>query len=58
MKARRSYPGHAAWTLERRPRPRRRLGTAVNPANIKRVVRELPPNYEVIPGVTSCLGNS
>ncbi|OMC56571.1 hypothetical protein A5747_07250 [Mycobacterium sp. IS-836] len=31
-------------------------GVAVNPANIKRVVRELPPNYEVstaIPGAAS-----
>jgi hypothetical protein len=28
-------------------------GTAVNPANIKRVVRELPPNYEVTTGVPS-----
>jgi len=31
-------------------------GTTVNPANIKRVVRELPPNYEVtsaIPGAAS-----
>jgi hypothetical protein len=26
-------------------------GTVVNPANIKRVVRELPPNYEVTTGV-------
>src|SRR6516165_8074313 len=26
---------------------------AVNPANIKRVVRELPPNYEVTTGITS-----
>ncbi|HWT49816.1 MAG TPA: DUF5642 family protein [Mycobacterium sp.] len=26
-------------------------GTAVNPANIKRVVRELPPNYEVTTGI-------
>jgi hypothetical protein len=28
-------------------------GTAVNPANIKRVVRELPPNYEVTTGIPS-----
>ena len=28
-------------------------GTVVNPANIKRVVRELPPNYEVTTGVPS-----
>jgi len=28
-------------------------GTAVNPANIKRVVRELPPNYEVSTGIPS-----
>ncbi len=27
--------------------------TAVNPANIKRVVRELPPNYEVTTGIPS-----
>src|ERR1700722_2705999 len=26
-------------------------GTVVNPANIKRVVRELPPNYEVSTGI-------
>jgi Domain of unknown function (DUF5642) len=26
-------------------------GTVVNPANIKRVVRELPPNYEVTTGI-------
>jgi Domain of unknown function (DUF5642) len=26
-------------------------GAAVNPANIKRVVRELPPNYEVTTGI-------
>jgi hypothetical protein len=26
-------------------------GTAVNPANIKRIVRELPPNYEVTTGI-------
>jgi hypothetical protein len=28
-------------------------GTAVNPANIKRVVRDLPANYEVISGIPS-----
>lgn len=28
-------------------------GTAVNPANIKRVVRQLPPNYEVTTGIPS-----
>jgi len=28
-------------------------GTAVNPANIKRVGRELPPNYEVTSGIPS-----
>ena len=28
-------------------------GTAVNPANIKRVVRELPPGYEVSTGIPS-----
>jgi hypothetical protein len=28
-------------------------GAVVNPANIKRVVRELPPNYEVTTGVPS-----
>ncbi len=28
-------------------------GTAVNPANIKRVVRDLPPNYEVTSGIPS-----
>jgi hypothetical protein len=28
-------------------------GTAINPANIKRVVRELPPNYEVAAGIPS-----
>jgi Domain of unknown function (DUF5642) len=28
-------------------------GAAVNPANIKRVVRDLPPNYEVTTGVPS-----
>jgi hypothetical protein len=28
-------------------------GTAVHPANIKRVVRELPPNYEVTTGIPS-----
>jgi hypothetical protein len=28
-------------------------GAAVNPANIKRVVRELPPNYEVTTGIPS-----
>src|SRR5262249_47563654 len=28
-------------------------GTAVTPANIKRVVRELPPNYEVTTGIPS-----
>jgi hypothetical protein len=28
-------------------------GTAVNPANIRRVVRELPPNYEVTTGIPS-----
>jgi hypothetical protein len=27
-------------------------GTAVNPANIKRVVRELPPNYEVTTAIS------
>ena len=26
-------------------------GTVVNPANIKRIVRELPPNYEVTTGI-------
>ena len=30
-----------------------RHGTAVNPANIKRVVRDLPPNYEATPGIPS-----
>jgi hypothetical protein len=28
-------------------------GTAVNPANIKRVVRDLPPNYEATSGIPS-----
>jgi Domain of unknown function (DUF5642) len=28
-------------------------GTAVNPANIKRLVKELPPNYEVTTGIPS-----
>ncbi|GBG40053.1 DUF5642 family protein [Mycobacterium montefiorense] len=28
-------------------------GTVVNPANIKRVVRDLPPNYEVTSGIPS-----
>ena len=28
-------------------------GVTVNPANIKRVVRELPPNYEVTTGIPS-----
>ncbi|HET7075109.1 MAG TPA: DUF5642 family protein [Mycobacterium sp.] len=28
-------------------------GNAVNPANIKRLVRELPPNYEVTAGIPS-----
>ncbi|WAC92638.1 DUF5642 family protein [Mycobacterium sp. Aquia_213] len=28
-------------------------GTAVNPANIKRVVRDLPPNYEATAGIPS-----
>lgn len=28
-------------------------GAAVNPANIKRVVRDLPPNYEVTTGIPS-----
>lgn len=28
-------------------------GAAINPANIKRVVRELPPNYEVSTGIPS-----
>lgn len=30
-------------------------GTAVNPANIKRVVRELPPNYEVTTGIPTAV---
>jgi hypothetical protein len=30
-------------------------GTAVNPANIKRVVRELPPHYEVSTGVPTAV---
>lgn len=28
-------------------------GTVVNPANIKRVVRDLPPGYEATPGIAS-----
>jgi hypothetical protein len=28
-------------------------GTAINPANIKRMTRELPPNYEVTTGIPS-----
>ncbi|WP_025738231.1 DUF5642 family protein [Mycobacterium genavense] len=28
-------------------------GTVVNPANIKRVIRDLPPNYEATPGIPS-----
>jgi Domain of unknown function (DUF5642) len=35
------------------PSPSSAHGTAVNPANIKRVVRELPPNYEVTTGIPS-----
>src|ERR1700727_1108213 len=30
-------------------------GTAVNPANIKRVVRELPPKYEVTTGIPTAV---
>lgn len=30
-------------------------GTAVNPANIKRVVRELPPKYEVTTGIPTAM---
>jgi Domain of unknown function (DUF5642) len=30
-------------------------GTAVNPANIKRMVRELPPNYEVTTGIPTAV---
>ena len=34
-------------------KPPSAYGTAVNPANIKRVVRELPPGYEVSTGIPS-----
>src|ERR1700692_508307 len=30
-------------------------GSVVNPANIKRVIRELPPNYEVTTGIPTAL---
>src|SRR6201996_4459397 len=30
-------------------------GTTVNPANIKRMVRELPPNYEVTGGIPTAV---
>ena len=30
-------------------------GTVVNPANIKKVVRELPPNYEVTTGIPTAV---
>jgi len=31
------------------------IGTVVNPANIKKVVRELPPNYEVTTGIPTAV---
>lgn len=44
-------PSHAPLRTPTKSPPAH--NTAVNPANIKRVVRDLPPNYEVTTGIPS-----